>query len=270
LKKYLSSFLRRFNLGWLADGCRYAWIYCKNYIANSTYARQHSNFAFPPPYFIYETYTLHYKAYLEDGRATAAEIMAIFAAHINFEEGPKTLLDWGCGPGRIVRHLPQIAGATHKITACDYNDTYINWCTANISNVLFLKNGLQPPLPVEPDSVHGIYGLSIFTHLAAESHSTWAAEFLRILKPGGVLVLTVQGDKNRVKLLPAELAAYDKGLLVVRGFQKEGHRLYSAFQPPAFMRRLFSNYVVLQHIAAGEPGGLDNMQDTWVLQKPAI
>jgi SAM-dependent methyltransferase len=268
IKKYISSFFRRLNLGRLADGCRYAFVYGKKYMANRAYARLHSNFAFPPPYFMYETYTLDFKAYLEDGRQTAAEIMALFTPYINFKEGRRALLDWGCGPGRVVRHLPQLAGAGNSIAGCDYNEVYINWCTKNIEGVQFLKNELQPPLPLAADSIDGVYGLSIFAHLAAESHTTWAAELLRILKPGGVLVITVQGDRSKVKLMPSELEQYNKGLLVVRGFEKEGHRLYSAFQPPVFMRSLFSNYLVLQHIPGGERGGLDNMQDTWVLQKP--
>jgi SAM-dependent methyltransferase len=268
LKKYISSFFRRLNLGRLADGCRYIYVYCKKYMVNRAFARQHSSFAFPPPYFMYETYTLDFKAYLEDGRQTAMEIMALFTPHINFEAGGKTLLDWGCGPGRVVRHLPQLVAAGNKITACDYNEVYVTWCTKNIREVQFLKNELQPPLALAPASINGIYGLSIFTHLAAGSHTTWAAELLRILKPGGLLIITVQGDKSRFKLLPAELEQYNQGQLVVRGFEKEGHRLYSAFQPPALMRSLFSNYRVLQHITGGEPGGLDNMQDTWVLQKP--
>jgi SAM-dependent methyltransferase len=268
LKKYITSFFRWLNLGRLADGGRFAFVYCKKYMANSAFARQHSSFVFPPPYFMYETYTLDFKAYLEDGRQTAAEIMTLFAAHVNLEEGSKTLLDWGCGPGRVVRHLPQLAGAGHKIMGCDYNEVYVNWCIKNIREVQFLKNELQPPLPLDTSRIDGVYGLSIFTHLAAESHSAWAKELLRILKPGGVLIITVQGDKSKAKLLPSELEQYNKGLLVVRGFEKEGHRLYSAFQPPVFMRRLFSNYQVLQHIPGGEPGGLDNIQDTWVLQKP--
>ncbi len=267
LKKYISSFFRLLSLGRLADGCRYALVYCKNFMANRAFARLYSSFIFPPPYFMYETYTLDFKAYLEDGRQTASEVMALFSAHMNFEEGGKTLLDWGCGPGRVVRHLPLLAGTAHRITGCDYNQVYIDWCAKNIREVLFFKNELQPPLSLQQGSVDGVYGLSIFTHLAGESHTAWAAELFRILKPGGILILTVQGDKSRHKLLPYELEQYSQGLLVVRGFKKEGHRLYSAFQPPAFMQRLFSNYQVLKHIPGGEPGGLDHMQDTWVLQK---
>jgi SAM-dependent methyltransferase len=268
LKKYISSILRYFKLGRLADGCRFAWLYSKSYFANRAVVRQHPGFMFPPAYYIYETYTLNYKAYLNDGRQTAEEIVALLRPYINFEKGSKTVVDWGCGPGRIVRHLPTIVGEQHTITGCDYNNKYIYWCSNNITGVDFLKNELLPPLPLPTAGADAAYGLSIFTHLSAASHQAWAQELYRVLKPGGVLVLTVQGDKSKHKLLPAELRQYDEGALVVRGFEKEGHRMYSAFQPPVFMRSLFCNYLVLQHIAGGEPGGLDNVQDTWVLQKP--
>jgi SAM-dependent methyltransferase len=181
-KKYISSFFRLLKLGWLADGCRYAFVYCKRYAANRAYAVGHKKFAFPPPYYMYETYTLDYKAYLEDGRQTAGEIMVLLSPYINFGEAGKTIADWGCGPGRVVRHLPGIIGQQHKIIGCDYNDVYIKWCAQNISGVNFLNNTLEPPLPLPPGSTDAVYGLSIFTHLSAQAHIVWAAELCWCLR----------------------------------------------------------------------------------------
>jgi SAM-dependent methyltransferase len=269
LKKYIASLLRMFHLNKLADTVRFAWHFAKNYRSNSGYKRQHRAFAFPPPYYIYETYAMDYRAYAEDGRQTAAEIKALLEPYLAFDAQPLTIVDWGCGPGRIVRHWPQLIGERHTIIGCDYNTLYIDWCQKHISDVQFSQNGLEPPLPLPEASADAVYGLSIFTHLSESNHYAWAAELRRILKPGGVLVLTVQGDQSRYKLLPAELVLYDKGELVVRGFNKEGHRLYAAFQPPALMVQLFKGLEVLRHIPGGQPEGLDGMQDTWVLQKPA-
>lgn len=213
---------------------------------------------------------MDYRAYGEDGRQTAAEIKALLQPYIAFTEKPTTIVDWGCGPGRIVRHWPQLIGQGHTVIGCDYNERYINWCQKNIEGVIFYKNELLPPLPLPDNTADAVYGLSIFTHLSSANHDSWAAELQRILKPGGVLILTVQGDQSRYKLLPAELERYNEGLLVVRDFNKEGHRLYAAFQPPAFMRQLFTELIVLHHIIGGQPNGLDGMQDTWVLQKPSM
>lgn len=213
---------------------------------------------------------MDYRAYAEDGRQTAAEIKGLLEPHLSFGAGPLTIVDWGCGPGRIVRHWPDLIGERHTIVGCDYNALYIDWCKKHIPGVQFSQNELEPPLPLPKASANVVYGLSIFTHLSQSNHDAWAAELQRILQPGGVLVLTVQGDQSRYKLLPAELAIYDKGDLVVRGFNKEGHRLYAAFQPPAFMRQLFKELTVLRHIPGGQPEGLDGMQDTWVLQKPVV
>jgi SAM-dependent methyltransferase len=267
LKKYIASFLRMFHLNKLADTARFAWLYAKNYPANRQYKRQHRQFAFPPPYYIYETYTMDYRAYAEDGRQTAMEIKALLEPYLVFNNNQLTMVDWGCGPGRIVRHWPQLMGKGHTIIGCDYNTHYIDWCKKHITGVTFNQNQLLPPLPLTEACADAVYGLSIFTHLSEASHYAWAAELQRILKPGGVLVLTVQGDQSRFKLMPGELAQYNRGELVVRGFNKEGHRLFAAFQPPAFMRQLFAGLTVQQHITGGQPGGLDGMQDTWVLQK---
>jgi SAM-dependent methyltransferase len=269
LRKYIASFLRMLHLNKLADTVRFAWLYAKNYPSNRQYRRQHPQFAFPPPYYIYETYAMDYRAYAEDGRQTAAEIKALLEPHLMFDKAPLTIVDWGCGPGRIVRHWPQLIGEGNRVMGCDYNARYIDWCKKHIAGVTFCQNELLPPLPLTEASADAMYGLSIFTHLSESNHYAWAAELQRILKPGGVLVLTVQGDQSRYKLLPGELAQYNRGELVVRGFNKEGHRLFAAFQPPAFMRQLFKELQVLRHITGGQPGGLDGMQDTWVLQKPA-
>ena len=58
---------------------------------------------------------------------------------MNFNKA--SILDWGCGPGRIVRHLPSIVSKA-KIFGSDYNEESINWCRENIEDVGFEVNGL--------------------------------------------------------------------------------------------------------------------------------
>jgi SAM-dependent methyltransferase len=211
---------------------------------------------------------MDYRAYAEDGRQTAREILELVRPWLPKDGRVPVVLDWGCGPGRVVRHWKGLLGGNGVVMGTDYNERYVAWCKSHLKESQFLLNRLDPPLDMGDGSADLIYGLSIFTHLSEERHHTWAGELYRVLGPGGVLVLTVQGDGSRYKLLPAEQERYNRGELVVRGYQKEGHRLYAAFQPPAFMRLLFGRFAVLRHITGGEPGGLDGMQDTWVLQKP--
>lgn len=115
-----------------------------------------------------------------------------------------------------------------------------------------------------------IYGLSIFTHLSEKSHYDWGGELKRISKPGGILFLTTQGNNFKVKLNSSELTKFNDGQIVVRGEVKEGHRTFSAFHPPAFIKQLFHSLdlEILEHIERKPPesnGWLP--QDIWIIRK---
>ncbi len=260
--------VRSLRLGKWAEWCRFTAQYLLRYRNNQSYVRQHPDFLFPPAWFMYETYSLSYRDYAEDGLQTAGELLSLVRPFIKPDEDRPVILDWGCGPGRIVRHLPGLTAGRPVIYGTDYNPAYVEWCAGAIRDVQFLQNGLLPPVSLPGNTCAFIYGISIFTHLSAESHTLWAAELYRLLRPGGVLLLTVQGLPSRQKLLPAEQERFDRGELVVRHYEKEGNRLFAAFQPAAFMRVLLSAFELLQHITGGTPGALDHTQDTWIVRKP--
>jgi SAM-dependent methyltransferase len=246
---------------------RFGFHYSKNYFTNYTAKKKYPSFIFPPPYFVYETYALRYEKYFIDGRATAEEIVLLLSAFIDFSKDSKKLLDWGCGPGRVVRHLPELLPKTHQIFGCDYNNTYIDWCSRNINLVNFSKNNLEPPTSFTDDYFDAIYGLSIITHLSEENHFAWMLELYRILKPGGVLLITSQGDGFIEKLLPDERLLFDNGNIIIRESKNEGHRVFAAFQPAAFMRSLLNNFILLKFIPGGNKASIHGLQDTWLVQK---
>ncbi len=49
-----------------------------------------------------------------------------------------------------------------------------------------------------------ITGLSIFTHLSVKAHEEWIKELYRVIKKGGILIITTQGPGYRNILLPHE------------------------------------------------------------------
>lgn len=53
-----------------------------------------------------------------------------------------------------------------------------------------------------PDSAFDVvYGISVFTHLSRESERFWLAELHRLLKPGGLAVMTVHGELTFFKAI---------------------------------------------------------------------
>jgi phytanoyl-CoA hydroxylase len=51
------------------------------------------------------------------------------------------------------------------------------------------------PTPFESNSFDLIYAYSVFSHLSESTHLDWIREFRRILRPGGVVVLTTQARR---------------------------------------------------------------------------
>ena len=61
---------------------------------------------------------------MEDGEQAATEITACRKMHMGTPT--PTLLDWGCGTGRIARHLPTLLPDA-LLYACDTNESIIEW-----------------------------------------------------------------------------------------------------------------------------------------------
>ena len=110
------------------------------------------------------------------------------------------------------------------------------------------------------------FGISI-THFSENLHYDWYNELYRILKPGGIMFLTTQGDNFKVKLTNLELNKFNNNELVVRGSLKEGHRTYSAFHPKEFMKKLFNNVEILEHIETKDETVKWLPQDIWIIRK---
>lgn len=92
-------------------------------------------------------------------------------------------------------------------------------------------------------------------------------ELTRVLKTGGLMLLSLQGDNFKIKLSKGELINYNKGNIVVRGQVKEGHRTFSAFHPPEFVHELFKETEILEHIAELPAKESAIPQDIWIIKK---
>jgi SAM-dependent methyltransferase len=265
MKKVVSFLLRRSGLAGLSDNVKYRIQAARMRGSNEAFFREHPGVSVPPPYLVYESYALDYRNYYYDGLDTARFVLAALERHKPM--AGVSLLDWGCGPARVVRHMPALlVGRDCKVFGSDYNPASIAWCKANVEGVAFALNGSGPPLEYPDASIDALYGISVLTHLSPAQHEQWARELHRILRPGGIAFLSTHG--NRFNLMPWEKRAFESGDLVARGNAKEGHRTYTSFQPPAFMQKLFGSagFGVLEHREGG-PGSEEFTQDVWILQK---
>lgn len=267
-RQQIVNLLRRVRLLEVADWLRYLKAKRAGLDARDAFVREYGDVALPPDDLAYDAYgALDWQAYWNSGLETAVYVGSILMREVA-AGFPRRVLEWGCGPARIVRHLGKVLQppTAWEVFASDYNARTVQWCRAHIEGVTFLENQLAPPLAFAGGSLHAIYCISVFTHLSRAKHEAWVHEIGRILRPGGLLIASLHGDACRDRLLPHERERYDGGELVVRGKVKEGRRTYVAYHPPAFVRNvLFSDFELVGHETS--PISSLGLHDVWVVRK---
>jgi ubiquinone/menaquinone biosynthesis C-methylase UbiE len=264
IKTKITVLLRKLGLMQLTDRLNFLYQKYKNRSANKMFREKNPDVVLPPDYMIYESFQMNYDNYYNDSLETAKWLISYFEKHIELKN--IKILEWGCGPARIIRHLPKLLDSSCKIFGSDYNHKTIEWCRNNITNVQFSKNYLQPPLEYKEIFFDIIYATSVFTHLSEEMHYAWMNELIRVCKPNGIIFLTTHGENCKPVLTEEEINTFETGNLVVRGNVKEGHRTFAAYQPTKFMHKLFSQVKILEHITR-EPEGNYFPQDVWIVRK---
>ena len=259
IKNSFSRFLRKVRLLYVADYLRYFFVKYQNKKDNDAFKEKFPDIVLPPDYLMYESFKLDYASYYFGGKKTAEWVQNITKEWL--PEGNWVVLDWGCGPGRVIRHWPE---NNFTCFGSDVNDKSLDWCKLNFPSIRFLRQQVLPPLDIAKETFDLIYGISILTHLSLSAHFLWIEELGRILKPGGLLFLTTQGNAFKDKLTQSEKQDFDQGNLIVRGAVKEGHRTFSSFHPVLFMEKLFHSFVILKHISVDNEG---NVQDVWIVRK---
>lgn len=266
IKSYISGGLRRVGLLEIFDKFLFNVQRIRNRSINKKFRATHADVAFPPDYFIYETYRLKIDEYYNDGLATSKELITLAGRHIDLNTAKNVrVLDWGCGTGRITRHFPGLLADDAQVYGADYNKRYTQWCRDNLPRIHWDPNDLDPPLPYSGGFFDVVFGLSVFTHLSEHNHPKWIGELHRITRRDGLVVITTQGDAFKEKLLREEKRNFDAGLLVTRRSGVEGHRLFSSFQPESYLRSLVQGKFVVVELIKGKVHPPE--QDVWVLKK---
>jgi SAM-dependent methyltransferase len=175
-----------------------------------------------------------------------------------------SLLDWGCGCGRVLRHWTGLSRT--RVFGCDITPKMVEWCNENLPFVEAEVNELNPPLPYEDSTFDLVYAFSVMTHLSEDLQRAWVAECHRVLKPGGHFLFSTLGDYfvSRDRLNDEERRSFEKGNVVVLYGRSAGTSLCSAYHPPEYVRDILAGEL---EVVAFRPAADDGRHDIHALRK---
>ncbi len=140
--------------------------------------------------------------YLLKGAQNYREFQQLISKHCQ-NQTISTMLDWGCGSGRLTGFFLQYA-AIDNIFGCDIDAEAAQWAQQNFPQGKFDAIPLHPPTQYDDQQFDLIISFSVLTHLDRENQIAWLKEMKRILKPGGTFIATIHGVSAAKVILPPE------------------------------------------------------------------
>ncbi len=176
------------------------------------------------------------------------------------------VLDFGCGCGRTLiwfaSHSPSV-----QFYGTDIDADAIAWCRNNLDFAKFSVSNSLPPLEYPSETFDFIYAISVFTHLDEDYQFRWLGELKRIIKPEGIVLLTVHGrhvwrDLPREDIVDIEKRGFKFTTSnTMKGIFPDWYQ--TAYHTKEYVLDWYSKYFdVLGYI----PRGMSGHQDVVILQ----
>lgn len=238
-------------------------------ISRNARLRRHHNhkdgIGIPPASLIFSaTGTRDVGWFLSSGVATARTIREALLSIGRPLETFRDVFELGCGCGRVLRQWVDVKGPT--FSASDYNPRGVAWAERNLGFVSFAENNLGPPLPFEAGAFDLCYAISVFTHLPESLQVPWLQDLHRVLRPRGILLVTLSGEGDLGRLTVEEQETFRAGEMVVVDPQFAGTNMCGVYHPEEFVRAQWAPYFkVLRFVQRGARGS--PMQDLYVLER---
>lgn len=102
-----------------------------------------------------------------------------------------SILDFGCGWGRIIRFFLKDIDESN-LWGIDCYKEMIDLCKTQNLRCKLEAIDTMPPTRFAPETFDMIYLYSVFSHLSEAAHLKWLEEFKRILKPSGMVIATTR------------------------------------------------------------------------------
>lgn len=160
------------------------------------------------------------------GDACALHILNCFeAAGLDFSRSMR-VLDFGCGCGRVLEPLIESFKPRQlpiEFFGVDVDGEQISWARKHVFGADFSECLPLPPLAYPSNYFDAVYCISVFTHLELETQLKWLDELNRVLRPGGVMIISVYNLNALTHLSSSEIKALSSsGFLFKRASKHSG------------------------------------------------
>ena len=143
------------------------------------------------------------QGFVDIGQKNGSDIIDALARNDKRLADFNNILDFGCGCGRVIRHLHRQSQASQFI-GTDIDHEAVSWCQENLPPNAFYTNDFQPPTRFADGQFDFIYAVSVFSHLDEDMQFAWLHELKRITRVGGIILLSVHGPACYRQFTPIE------------------------------------------------------------------
>ena len=186
---------------------------------------------------------------------------------LDYDDLPR-ILEFGCGCGRTTRYFGDLPV---EVAGVDVLPANVAWLRQHLPFGRFETISQTPPTLLPTGMFDLVVAVSTFSYLTEESQFEWLAELRRVVRPGGYLLLTVQGETSLV-LGRVSLRQYRRLLregIIDRleegpdGYLPELGDYRGTFHSEAYLRREWGRYFGVLAVLPAQFG----VQDLVVLQR---
>ena len=172
--------------------------------------------AIPPVGIRIRTGTRTLDAYVAQGRGNAEDLTEALATQGRSFADFESVLDFGCGSGRVLRHVVGRGGPVTRFTGCDVDAEAVGWARENLPGARWEVSRFMPPLPFPDGEFDLVYSISIFTHFDEPTQFAWLEEMARVVRPGGLALLSIHGEHAYKAFMEDAEQSIDRASFTVR------------------------------------------------------
>ena len=198
-------------------------------------------------------------------------VSELLSAHFGGEVRGRSVLDWGSSIGGVAMLIND--GLRVKVTAADVDRPAIAWLRRRRKRMTTAVLEPAKPLPFEDDSFDAIYGISVLTHIPPDLQEFYLSELYRVIKPGGIVLLTVKGydsiararsaslprhlhpqDKNELDWSGVFYSSYPENMLAKMKFARDHAGYGITYHADAYIEQVFSRWFNVDRSATAKIG----------------